>query len=361
MKTGKSLVELAQEIERQKAAKRDFVADTRKLCAVVGDDNRVAVEIADVGRFPIAETAHRQIGERLGIHAKYYDRMAAEAPGLLATNINHWFANTPEARMVRTLDGKARAFLSDKFRPLDHADLAEAVLPPLMALGVEVLSCEITERRLYIKAVDARITRDVPSGRKMGDGSHVFFDTCSPAIIISNSEIGAGATSIEAGVWTKLCTNMAIASSRSMKRYHVGGKAELAEGFAELLSDKTKRMTDAATWAQIADVVKAAFEAARFDALISDVKGMAEQVITGDPSKVVELAAARLNISEAEKPSILRHLIQGGDLTRYGLFNAVTRSAQDLDDYDRATDFERLGGKIIELPKSDWQEIAQAA
>ena len=38
--------------------------------------------------------------------------------------------------------------------------------------------------------------------------------------------------------------------------------------------------------------------------------------------------------------------------------NAITRTSQDLDDYDRATDLERLGGQIIELEQKDWAVIA---
>ena len=57
---------------------------------------------------------------------------------------------------------------------------------------------------------------------------------------------------------------------------------------------------------------------------------------------------------------ILRHLIHGGDLSQWGLANAVTRHSQDVDDYDKATDFEMLGGQIIELKQTDWTAIATA-
>ena len=39
---------------------------------------------------------------------------------------------------------------------------------------------------------------------------------------------------------------------------------------------------------------------------------------------------------------MLRHLISGGDLSGYGLVNAVTHYSQEVGDYDRATDFEML-------------------
>ena len=55
------------------------------------------------------------------------------------------------------------------------------------------------------------------------------------------------------------------------------------------------------------------------------------------------------------------HLITGGTLTRWGLVNALTRTAEDVDTYDRATDFERFGGQVIELPRRDWERIALAA
>jgi len=34
---------------------------------------------------------------------------------------------------------------------------------------------------------------------------------------------------------------------------------------------------------------------------------------------------------------------------------------EDVESYDRATDFERMGGQLIELPANDWRRIAEAA
>jgi hypothetical protein len=43
------------------------------------------------------------------------------------------------------------------------------------------------------------------------------------------------------------------------------------------------------------------------------------------------------------------------------LHAAVTRAAEDVESYDRASQLEVLGGEIIELAKSDWRELAMAA
>lgn len=107
--------------------------------------------------------------------------------------------------------------------------------------------------------------------------------------------------------------------------------------------------------------MQGAFDELRFAQATQKLASMAEQKIEGDPVKVVELTAKHFTLNDGERNSVLKHLIEGGDLTRYGLFNAITRTAQDLPDYDRASEFERMGGKVVELPRKDWAVLAQAA
>jgi len=357
MKLGRNLQELAIEVKRQRDAKLDIVAPTDRM--FLQDDGKHLL-VGDKYEFDINDLAHEQIATYAGIPGRYYNRMRDEAPDLLSNNVNKWFRMYPAPRMTRVLDGRLRAFLSDSYRPLENYELLEAALEPLSEMGVEIVSSEITEKRLYIKAVDKAIERDVPSGRKIGDGSHVFFDTVSPAVFISNSEVGLGALTIESGVLHKMCTNLAMMSS-GMRKRHLGGTIAAGEDVRQLLTDETRRATDRAVWMQVRDVVKGAFEEAKFDAHVQKLSGLAAQPISGDPIKVVDLSAKRLEMNEGERSSVLRHLIEGGDLTRYGLYNAVTRTAQDLASYDRASEFERFGGEIVELPRVDWERMAEAA
>lgn len=364
MKKGKTILELAQEIELQRETKRDFVADTSAMevttkgeLVLAGDKTRVIVGINDL--------AHDQIAEHTAIPKPYYKRMRQDAPELLANNINTWFTKYPAPRMVRTLDVRCRAFLSSAFRPLENADLAEAILPTLANRKLNIMSCEITEKRLYIKAVDERLFRDVPVGYKMGDGSHRIFDTCAPAIVVSNSEVGCGRLVVETGVYTRACTNMALFSDGGMRRTHVGARHRLlgdsVESIDHLLSDRTKRVTDQALWLQVRDVVGAAFDETKLGRRVEQLTAAATNKITGSVEKVIELTAREFSLSETERSSVLRHLIEGGSLTQYGLHAAITRSAEDVDDYDRATELEYAGGRVIELDRSAWERLAEAA
>lgn len=360
MKTQLTLTEMAQEIERQQNAKRDFVVPTQQTqMAITPNEGRGQTVLAFGDQtLAINDTAHAQIGEHVGIPKAYYDKMRADAPGLLCDNVNTWFNRYPAVRMVRSLDDKARAFLSDKYRPLDNADFVEAALPPLLKAGVDIVSCAVTEKKLYLKVVDSKIKADLPM--PLGQG-HGHFRTISPALVLSNSEVGYGAMSLETSVWEEGCTNLMVIKERSHRKYHIGGKHELGgEEVYAMLSNETKALTDKALWSQIGDMVGAAFDRARFDATVDKLKAAGSEKITTDPVKVVELTAKKFGMNEGERGSVLRHLIEGGDLSQYGLQWAVTRAANDLESYDRASEFERFGGQIVELGKAEFRELVKA-
>lgn len=355
MKTGKSLVELATEIERQATSKRDFVAPTSQLSMVVdkpidSDETTLALQVNGQGSFGVRQTAHGQIAQRLGVPVKYYERMRSEAPHLLATNVNHWLHESTDRRMVRTLDGDARAFLSSRYRTLDNVDLAQTALPIISESGAQIVSAEITESRIYIKAVTQRITTEIVKG-----------DVVQAGIVISNSEIGFGSVKVEPLVYRLVCLNGMIAADAAMKKYHVGRGADETDFAQEFFKDGTRRADDVAFWLKVRDVIKGAFDAAMFERIVNSMRESTERKISGDPVKVVEVTQKTFGLTDGERGSVLLHLIQGGDLSQYGLMNAMTRTSQDVVDYDRATDFERMGGQVIELSKNDWRAIAEAA
>ena len=63
--------------------------------------------------------------------------------------------------------------------------------------------------------------------------------------------------------------------------------------------------------------------------------------------------------SEDEGAGIYQHLIEGNDLSLYGLSNAVTRQSQDVADYDRATELEGKGYEILTMPPHMFNRINQ--
>lgn len=345
---GKSIVELATEIQRQADAKRDYLVST-ELMHVADDAKHIMVNGLESG-IKINQHAHRQICDRVGIPFRYYDRMLEEAPQLLANNVNHWFANKPEQRMLRTMDGQLRAFLSDRYRRIDNDFIAEAVLPVLLGSNdIRVMSSEITDRRLYIQVVFPKLETEVKKG-----------DAVQSGIVISNSEIGSGGFSISPLIFRLACTNGMI-TSHAMNKYHVGRQVSTIEDSYEVFSDETIKADDKALTLKITDLVRASMDQATFLNQVEVLRQTTLGVEIENPVKAVELLSQRMGLSGFEQNSVLKNLIKDGDLSRYGMIQAVTAVANSHASYDRAIELESLGGRLLELKRDQWEELAEAA
>lgn len=349
MKQGRTLLDLAQELERQNDAKKDFIAPGVALHVEKTRPEQEPLLVMNNGKsFGMRETFHNQLAETLEIPKPYYRRIQA-VPELYQRNVNHWLQTQPK-RLVRTLDGEARAFLSDRYRPLDNYDLAQAVLPRIQETDCRIESCEITDRRLYIKAVSNRITANVRVG-----------DTVQAGLIISNSEIGEGSLRVEPLVFRLVCLNGAIVNDMAMKRHHVGQNGYGAlDGAIEYYRTETKIADDRAFWMKVQDTVTATLNEITFAKIVQRLQAATENALPAASVEVViEEVSKRFSFVQTERENVLAHLIAGGDLSQYGLLNAITRTAQDVDDYDRATELERAGGTILELPRTDWEKLAK--
>lgn len=349
MKAGKTLQELAIELDRQQAAKRDMIVDMGALSMDASGGN-LALRVAATAKCNINDIAHRQIGQALKIPAPYYDRMRAEYPELLAQNVNGWFARTPDTkRMLRTMDGTARALLSDRYRRIDNFEVASAVLPIISSMdGASVESCELTDSRMYLKVVNPRVTAEVKKG-----------DIVQAGIIISNSEVGMGSVNVSPLVYRLVCSNGMIAQDGAVRKYHVGRANEGGEDFS-IYRSETIEADDKAFLMKLEDSVKAAIDQARFAAIVDKLREATEATMEAKVvPQVVELASKEYGITEAEGKGILGHLIAGGDLSLYGLANAVTRQAQDVESYDRSTELEATGYKIITMAPALWRSITR--
>jgi hypothetical protein len=345
MHPGIPLTELGELVVRQAAEKRDFIAPADKLRIAVADRPTLRMETRD-GEITadIGDHALRQLAAYGEIPAKYLEKLQS-APELLERNLNQWLSESSEPRMVRLLAAKEqsvmRAFLSSRYRPLDNIDLAQRCLPRLKAVGAEVKSCALTGTRFYIQAVTERITREVKVGDRVQAG-----------IVISNSEVGAGSLRVEPLVYRLVCTNGMIAGT-SLRKYHVGrdGKSE-NEYIHEVFTDKTKELMDEAFWAKVGDVIDAAFDEARFDQIVGRMQTAANTRVGDLPQDVVEVTASAFGLHKDEQDAMMRHMFEGGDLSLWGVVNAVTRTAADVQSYDRAVELERIGGEILGLKPS---------
>jgi hypothetical protein len=349
VKEGRSLQALAVELDRQNTAKKDFIVDAGALTMTGQADPQLVVSGGNAPvPYGITDIAHRQIGSFLKIPAQYYDRMRRERPELLARNVNAWLEdNADTKRMLRTMDGNARALLSDRYRRIDNYEIASAVLPIIGGIeDARVESCELTESRMYIKVVSPRTTAEVKVG-----------DPVQAGVIVTNSEVGYGSVNVKPLIYRLVCSNGMVAESGSMRKYHVGRVNEANDDMS-IFRDETIQASDKAFIMRLEDSVRAAVSQASFEKIVGQMREATEAKLQADTvPQVIELTSKEFGFTEAEGKGILGRLIEGGDLSLYGLANAVTRHAQDVESYDRSTELEAAGYQIITMSPVLWRQL----
>jgi hypothetical protein len=376
-----TLQDLTAELLRLAETKADYIVDTRRMTFHTGTAAEMEGDVIvegppaswltfdtqdhdGVSGGIVNEYAHRQIRERLGIPAKYYDRMRAteHAHRLLDMNVQHWLLKTPETRMVRMIDGRVRAFLSNRYRRLDNDELlAHAVVPVFQEFGEDRLRFHVaalTDERLYIRAVLPELSADIeldPTNHAIGpEGGG---DVVQAGVEIRNSEVGAGALSVTPFIWRLRCLNGLVISDRSLSRYHVGREQE--ESAYAIYRDDTLAADDTAFFMKVRDAVGAALSDVTFGEIVRSMCEARTGVTIDNPVSATETLAKRIDLSESEAASVLRHLATGGDLTQWGMVNAVTAAAKDAEGFDRQAEMERLGGALVAMPEREWAAIAR--
>ena len=353
MKQGQSLAEFAQQLVAERQAQEDLVADTDRM-VVAGQDLHIGGK-----EYRMTEHARGQLLQHVKVPKRFADmlRDSSERERVaLDEVVNARLHENRSKRLVRTYSGDtgiARAVLSNRYRRLDNLELMESVLPVLHeAPEMRVISCKVTPDRCYLKALFPRIEGEVAKG-----------DVVQSGLVISNSEVGGGALKIEPLIYRLVCLNGMIGQT-AMKRNHVGRNIGSDSGMEVLYRDETLQADDKAFWLKVQDVVRASLDQVQFDGLIEDMR-RATGLEIENPVGTVEVLSKQHQLTEPESMGILGKLITGDSMlhqhgtanTLYGLVQAITAYSQDVEDYTRATQFEALGGQVLNMTPNEWGQF----
>lgn len=348
------IVSLAQELERLRAAAVDAVVSTEKVNAV-SENGVLTIEVPDYGRYPLTHWGHEQLAEKSRIPFGYYQQMLQEGHAdLAATNVNTWLRHRAgdgkDKLLIRMTDQKVRAVLSNRYRMLDNYDLALLTMGRAKEHGAEVLRCDLTDQRMYIKLVVPQYKEYLtftPQETAAHTWHEVGEDEVIPGLIVSNSEVGAGAFRVEPFLFRRACSNGCITDAR-LYQIHMGRELDIGQ---LIYSDETRQLEDKAIWSKVKDVIDSTFNPAVLKVLVDKMRAARGIPIENEfvPS-VVDTVVKNAQLSKEHRDSLLAYFAKEGN-TVFGIVNGMTRLAQDFASADDQVALERYAGKVLYAPE----------
>ena len=370
-----TLESLLEQVRDQAARKQDYVVPTDQLqvATAMGPDevNRTSVILEATGGAPTQvlvanPVAFDQMAIKAGLDVRTARRLQADYPDVLDHAFNRIHGQEPRRAMLRTFDngdnrGELRAVVSDKFKTFDHPDLLEAVLPVLIESDAEwqIVNAVTTDRRLYARFKSLAIT---------GTGAAVG-DLMAQGVVISNSETGHGSVSVAQLVWTLMCLNGMQTANKNRTAHLTSSRSE-GDTWA-MLTDESKRLDNAALASKLKDITGHYASREMFEAVLEQFRAAAADTVAGGMAAAqpaVEALGGLLKLSKVETSSVLDGLMQtiqqdgyrGQPLSRATMVNAVTAAANTAEP-DAVSDWQVLGGKVLDLPANQWAAVAMAA
>jgi hypothetical protein len=325
------LENLIRELERQKPLKWDKKLRSSEIEMGL-DESLPFLHIQGKKAVLITKPCHYQIAEKLEIPLKYYHKMEEETPELLTENVNTWLRRNNKDVFLRGLDESARAFLSDRYRVIDHLDVLMCALNELQAHDAEIEDCFLSETELNIK-VKSQTLRDFVRHKD---------DLIMGGIFITNSETGHKALRVEPRMFRVKCSNGMIVEELVTREIHIGNGDEISDEIVYLSLRRS---------------IRELFN--RFGEIVLLLRESTEAKIR-NPQKVIQNVVDQYKLSETQKANILMAFGAEPEYDQYGIANAVTQAAQKEETWEKSVELEKLGGKLVALPMEEFKAMDEA-
>lgn len=329
--TRHGLSELKRQIAQDDAGKWDLIVPKDRLALSQG---RLTLPEEHLDEHPecltLSPWATAQVCQRLGIPVDYYRKLSRS---LRDANVNHWLWRQdaelddegnprPEGSQSWLLRCKAqavRAVLSDRYRPLDNADLIGTLIP-ILEDRFEVRGIALTPESFHLRLVDPRLAREVLPNDRLMVGVHV-----------ANSETGRRSVTVDALVWRLVCLNGMVRLVRGkslLRQRHVSWDRPR---FADALN---RAVCEAVTaGAGLIDRLQAATREP-----VPDVEGVIRAI--GQQAMLTQSIQDRVKQALLSTPPPQQERV-------YGLVQALTFVAQNLSPDDRY-DLEVTAGRLLD-------------
>ena len=325
------LESLMKELERQKPLKWDEKLNSSQIRMVVAE-NEPRFQIRTAEPLSINNSCHTQIAEKLEIPVKYYNRMKEETPELLTQNVNTWLERNGKDYFIRGMADSVRAFLSDRYRVIDHLDVLMCALNELQAHEAEVEDCYLSEIEMNIKI----------RSQKLKDFVRYKDDLIIGGLFLTNSETGHKALRVEPRLFRVKCSNGMIIEEFITREIHLGNNDEL---YDEIIYLSIRRS------------IRELF--GRFGEIIQTLQENSE-IKVKNPRKLISNVVDHYRLSETQRDNILMAFGAEPEYDKLGIANALTLAAQKEATWEKSVEMERIAGHLISLPLEEFKAMDEA-
>ncbi|RKY33150.1 MAG: hypothetical protein DRP74_00425 [Candidatus Omnitrophota bacterium] len=301
-------------LESLKALQKDEVKSAAQLR--YPDIGTLEVSNGRIKVHVLREDAEKGLAYRLGIPIRYFEKMKTELPDLAIENVNKWLKKFANKRfLIRYEMDEVRAVLTEGYRIVNHLDLVKLI-------GKRTME-KFAKAECFAHLDDRYLTINLLFMDDMIDNDWV------PGVQIMNSETGHGALKIHPRMLRLVCNNGLIYSGEEIqglyRRVHYG-KAD-----------------NESLWQEIETVFDRAVNSC--ESIVKKVEGLRD--IEVDVEAEINRIGKEYRLTEEQKVRILKCFGEEPERNKFGVIQALTRAAQEEEDFYKQQYLEKVAGKLI--------------
>jgi hypothetical protein len=236
--------------------------------------------------------------------------------------------------LVRSINGEARGFLSDRYRRIDSRPTLDAFVEECQQVGAVPVEGIVTDTRVSLRAILPVVFEPV-EGEIMAFGAEW-----------GNSDFGAAKHWFRTFILRLWCLNGATMED-VLSQVHTGAK--LSDDFA--FSRQTYELDTRAQVSALRDVIKGALGPARIDANLNLIKEASEKEVAW--KNVSGSLVARLSKGEQK---LVKDAYESADVINLPAGKSVWRMSNALSwiangsevDAERKLDLQRMAGEVLD-------------
>ena len=325
------LVHLAADIEKNRY---DVVTPSKDIEFEL-DDNGIYVVAADKIMRPTAwASSQMYTWSKMGKYGRF---LQDEDPELLVKNLRDRSVKINDMRMLRGYGTDELGFVSNRFDTLlSNYLMVKAAIPALITKGWNITEASITETRMFIRANMPTLEGEIRVG-----------DVVNMGLIFSNSEVGKSSFKIDIELNRLICSNLMTVPDSGLRKVHLGVSQEA--GLFSRGQETSKKLQAGFTY-EVIDIVDQLTSPKTLENVLQRVRKTTEVDVASMPATVSALSK-ELQASVEEEEQLLMSFIGAKDQTGWGVVNAITDVARDMEDYDRKTSWEEYAGFLSATDK----------